>query len=50
LYQGNQITIYYAQNSWNFTRLGKINDITAQGLKEVLGSENVTVTLSLERP
>ena len=24
LYQGNQITIYYDTNSWNFTRLGKV--------------------------
>jgi len=48
LYQGNQITIYYAQNSWSFTRLGKINDITAQRLKEVLGAGDVRVTLSLE--
>jgi len=49
LYQGNQITIYYAQNSWSFTRLGKINDITAQRLKEVLGTGDIRVTLSLER-
>ena len=25
LYQGNQITIYYDTNSWNFTRLGKVD-------------------------
>ena len=24
LYQGNQITIYYNTNTWNFTKLGKI--------------------------
>jgi len=48
LYQGNQITIYYAQNSWSFTRLGKINDVTAQRLKEVLGDGDVTVSFSLE--
>lgn len=28
LYQGNQITIYYDINSWNFTRLGKIENVT----------------------
>ena len=50
LYQGNQITIYYAQNSWNFTRLGKINDVTAQQLKEILGAGDVSVTFSLELP
>lgn len=41
LYQGNQITIYYDTNSWNFTRLGKIDDITQSELKEILGAESV---------
>ncbi|MGD8403742.1 MAG: cyclophilin-like fold protein [Anaerolineales bacterium] len=39
--------IYYAPNSWNFTRLGKINTVTAGELKEILGEGNVTITLSL---
>ena len=47
LYQGNQITIYYDTNSWSLTRLGKINNITAQELRELLGSGDVSVTLSL---
>ena len=47
LYQGSAFVIYYAPNSWNFTRLGKIDNITQQELKEVLGSGNVSVTLSL---
>lgn len=47
LYQGNAFVIYYAPNSWNFTRLGKLNDVTADKLKEILGSGGVTVTLSL---
>jgi chitodextrinase len=28
LYQGNQITIYYETNSWNFTRLAVIEGAT----------------------
>ncbi len=48
LYQGNNITIYYDTNSWNFTRLGKINDITQAELKEILGSGDVTVTFSIK--
>lgn len=48
LYQGEALVIYYAPNSWNFTRLGKINDVTQEQLKEALGSGNVTVTLSLD--
>lgn len=47
LYQGNKICIYYDVNSWNFTRLGKIKDIGPTELKNILGSGNVTVTLSL---
>ncbi len=47
LYQGNAFVIYYAPNSWNFTRLGKINHVTAEELREILGDGNVTITLSL---
>ena len=46
LYQGNQITIYYGVNSWNFTRLAKIDD--PSGLQEKLGDGTVTVTFSLK--
>ena len=47
LYQGNSFVIYYAPNSWNFTRLGKINDVSEEELREILGDGDVTVTLSL---
>lgn len=47
LYQGNALVIYYAPNSWSFTRLGKIDNATPEELKEILGDGNVTVTLSL---
>jgi len=47
LYQGNAFVIYYAPNSWNFTRLGKIDNVSAEELKEILGDGNVSITLSL---
>lgn len=47
LYQGNSFVIYYDTNSWNFTRLGKIDNVTQQELKEILGSGSVTAVLSL---
>ena len=47
LYLGNSFVIYYAPNSWRFTRLGQIEGITAQELKKILGRGSVTVTLSL---
>ena len=45
---GNSLVIYYDTNSWNFTKLGKIQDITQEELKEILGADNVAVTFSLE--
>ncbi len=47
LYQGNSFVIYYDTNSWNLTRLGKINDMNQQELKEILGDGDITVELSL---
>ncbi|WP_297094710.1 cyclophilin-like fold protein [uncultured Draconibacterium sp.] len=47
LYQGSALVIYYAPNTWNFTRLGKIDDISKEELMQVLGKGDVTVTLSL---
>ena len=46
LYQGNQITIYYDVNSWNFTRLGKVDGATQAELKAILGKGDVTATFS----
>lgn len=47
LYQGNAFVIYYAPNSWSFTRLGKIDNVTQDELKAILGDGDVTVTLEL---
>ncbi len=48
LYQGNALAIYYDTNSWNFTRIGKINDVTQAELLEVFGDGDVTVAFSLD--
>lgn len=45
LYSGNQIVIFYGSNSWSYTRLGKIDDLT--GWEDALGSGDVTVTFSI---
>ena len=53
LYQGNQITIYYDTNRWNFTRLGKVvstsstTTITQAELKKILGKGDVTAVFSV---
>lgn len=46
LYQGNQIVMFYGSNSWSYTRLGRIDDLT--GWEEALGKGDVTVTFSLD--
>lgn len=47
LYQENQITIYYDENTWNLTKLGHI-DITQSELKTILCDGDVEVVFSLE--
>ena len=46
LYNGAQIVIFYSSNSWSYTKLGKIDDLS--GWEYALGSGNVTVAFSLE--
>ena len=43
LYNGNQIVIFYGTNTWSYTRLGHIDDLT--GWEEALGSGDVTVKI-----
>lgn len=47
LYNGNQITIYYDTNTYSFTRLGKIDGVSQDELKSLLGEGNVRVTFSM---
>ena len=47
LYQGNSIVIFYDSNTWSYTRIGKIENITKDKLISVLGTGEVTLTLSL---
>ena len=50
LSEGNLLVIYYAPNTWNFTRLGIIQNKTEKELKKILGKGNITATLSLPAP
>ncbi|MCR5730260.1 MAG: hypothetical protein K6G20_07895 [Ruminococcus sp.] len=46
LYQGDQMTIFYNSNSWSYTKLGHIDNITGEELEDLFGEGNITVTLS----
>ena len=52
LYQGSNLCIYYDTNSWNFTRIGKLDNMTQADIKTWVnaGGNNVSVTLSISQP
>ena len=49
LYQGNQISLFYNSNSWSYTKLGKIQNVSSSELKKILGNGDVTITFTLSR-
>ena len=48
LYQGNKITIYYDTNSWSFTRLGKVDEVTPSELRKILGKGIIKAVFELK--
>ena len=48
LYQGDKLSLFYGSHSWSYTKLGKIDNVDSNKLKEVLGSGNVTLEFSLK--
>ena len=47
LYQGSSICFYYSTNSWDFTRLGRIDGSENLNLKEIYGSGDAVFVLSI---
>ena len=49
LYNGSNICLFYAGNSWSYTRIGKIDGLSESELRTFLkaGESNISVTLSL---
>ena len=49
LYNGRNICIFYASNSWSYSRIGKIDGLSESELRTFLkaGESNISVTLSL---
>ena len=52
LYSGQYICIFYASNSWSYTRLGKIDGLSENELRTFLkaGQNDISVTMSLTMP
>lgn len=45
LYQGNQIVVFYGSNTWSYTMLGHVDDLTYW--EEALGDDDVVATFTL---
>lgn len=50
LYNGSNICLLYGTNSWSYTRIGRIEEMTESELRTFLkaGENGITVTLSLD--
>lgn len=45
LYSGDQLVVFYGSNTWEYTRLGKITNKSADELSQILGHDDVTITI-----
>ena len=49
LYNGNNICVFYGNNSWSYTPLGKVDGKTADELRAFFGTGTVSVAYSLKQ-
>lgn len=50
LYSGNRIVVFFGENSWEYTKLGRIEGLSAQELSEVLGGRSACVRIAVDDP
>ena len=50
LYNGDNICIFYGSNSWSYTRIGKLDNLSAEEVRRFVkaGEGEVAITLSLQ--
>ena len=48
LYSSDQIVVFYGSNTWEYTRLGKVKDLSKGDLNDLLSNGDVTITISFE--
>lgn len=47
LYNGNSIVLFYGSNSWAYTKLGRIDGMSAEEIRKLLDAEGMEITISL---
>ena len=48
LSEGNLLVLYYAPNTWTFTRLGYVKNLSEPELRKVLGKGNIRAIFSMD--
>ncbi len=48
LYTGSNIVVFFGSNSWAYTRLGHIEGKSKEELRDMLGGNNVSLTITSE--
>ncbi|MBQ7599956.1 MAG: S-layer homology domain-containing protein [Clostridia bacterium] len=48
LYSSSNIVIFYGSNTWEYTKLGKIEGYSEGDLRDILGNEDAEIVISLE--
>lgn len=46
LYNGNNIVVFFGENTWSYTRLGKIQGLSKKELEELLGKPSTKIIIS----
>ncbi|MEY8462655.1 cyclophilin-like fold protein [Streptococcus merionis] len=47
LYQGNKICFYYDTNSWEFTMLGHVEDLSDAEIRAILSASDTKITMEV---
>ena len=48
LYSGNQLVVFFSSNSWSYTKLGHINDLSADELTVLLDKDQTVIELQIK--
>lgn len=47
LYNGNRLVVFFGSNTWSYTRIGRIENATPEGVRSFFGGDNVGVKLNV---
>ena len=48
LYSSNQLVVFYGSNSWAYTKLGHIENMSEEELTELLSNSDITIKIVME--